>query len=419
MLSERRLEGGLLGLATGVPALVVAAWVFTRPALVEDGALRADRVHDGAVFAILAVTGAALAAGLAARLPLHALVGRDPRRIRRGLVGAALSIAVLCAVALVIAVGNPVTWAADQVSGGECSNDPGRLTELCANNRPAWWGEAAEVFVDHPLGGTGALTFEIARKRVRDDGLPVREPHSVPLQLLADLGLVGFALALTFAGALIVGIRRGLRRLEGQEREAAAALVCLPAVYGVHALVDYDLDFLAVTAPTLVVCGVLLGAARPPAVLGSRMLTAAASVATALAVIVVLVTPSLAERAVERSTRAVEEGRLADAADDARRARSLDPLALEPVYAAAVAADRLGDHDRARALYRRATEMQPENPEPWIALGLYELAGREDLCAAYYAFNAAYTLDPKGRQWVPGGPLDIARDAVNNGACTS
>ena len=104
--------------------------------------------------------------------------------------------------------GTRVSWAGDQVSGGECANDPGRLTELCANNRPAWWGDAVEVFRDHPLGGSGALTYEIARKRVRDDGTPVLEPHSVPLQLLADLGVVGLALGAAFVGALVVGIRR-------------------------------------------------------------------------------------------------------------------------------------------------------------------------------------------------------------------
>ena len=38
-------------------------------------------------------------------------------------------------------------------------------------------------------------------------------------------------------------------------------------------------------------------------------------------------------------------------------------------------------------------------------------------CAAYEFLNEGYTRDPAGRQWVPGGPLDVARDAVNEGAC--
>ena len=69
------------------------------------------------------------------------------------------------------------------------SNDPGRLGSLETNNRTVWWGEAWQVFRAHPAGGTGARTFEIARKRYRDDAANVTEPHSLPLQLLSDTGL--------------------------------------------------------------------------------------------------------------------------------------------------------------------------------------------------------------------------------------
>ena len=65
-----------------------------------------------------------------------------------------------------LAVGNPVSWAGDQLGGsGEVVNDPGRLGSLETNNRTVWWGEAWQVFRANPAGGTGARTFEIARKR--------------------------------------------------------------------------------------------------------------------------------------------------------------------------------------------------------------------------------------------------------------
>ena len=51
--------------------------------------------------------------------------------------------------------------------------------------------------------------------------------------------------------------------LGGHEREAAIALAALPLVYGIHALVDYDLDLVAVTVPMLIVLGLLLAAGRP------------------------------------------------------------------------------------------------------------------------------------------------------------
>jgi O-antigen ligase len=416
-LSARRLEGGLITLLAGVPALAVGAWAFTRPALVEDGALRADRVTDGAVFAVVALLGAAIAALLVDRAPVERVAAEHGRRLARGLAVAAGTVAAAGAIALVAAVGNPVRWTGDQLSGGECVNAPGRLTELCANNRLAWWDDALEVFADQPLAGSGALTYEIARKRVRDDATPVLEPHSVPLQLLSDLGLAGLILGGVAVAGLAVGAVGALRRLDGAERDAAVALVALPVAYGAHALVDYPLDFIAVTAPTLVVLGALLAAGRPAVRPSGGLVRFAAVAAAALAVIGVLVTPALAQRDVDRAVSLLNDRRLDEARDAAERARSLDPLSLDPVFTAALVAEARGDDELARGLYRRATEMQPENPSAWTLLGLYEYAVREDLCRAYEALNNAYTLDPNGHQWEAGGPLDVARDAVNDGAC--
>ena len=416
-LSSVRLQGGLLCLMASGPALAVAAWAFTRPSLVEDGALRADRVRDGTAFAMFALAGAAITALLAHRVPADRLVADDPRRIRRGLIRSAVTIAAVGLAALVVAAGNPLSWASDQVSGGECANTPGRLLDPCANNRPAWWEDAFQIARDRPVGGTGALTYEIARLRVRDDAVAVVEPHSVPLQLLSDLGLVGLALGLAFAVAAALGARNALRRLDGAEREAAVALAAFPAVYGVHAFVDYDLDFLAVTAPALVALGALLAVAQPRTRLGSPLVVSGAAVVTSLAVAAVLVAPALARRDVDRSTLRLDEGLLVAAANAANRAQRFDPLSLEPVYATAAVADAVGDTDSAIVLYRRATNMQPENPEPWVTLGRYEFIAHGDMCQAYFALNAAYTLDPKSRRWVKGGPLDQARDAVNAGAC--
>ena len=64
-----------------------------------------------------------------------------------------------------------------------------------------------------------------------------------------------------------------------------------------------------------------------------------------------------------------------------------------------------------------AVELQPENPETWYALGIFELQALRNPCAAYEFLNEAYTRDPAGEQWIEGGPLDVARDAVNRGAC--
>jgi tetratricopeptide (TPR) repeat protein len=127
--------------------------------------------------------------------------------------------------------------------------------------------------------------------------------------------------------------------------------------------------------------------------------------------------PRLADRAERSSTRELAAAHPDQARDQAQWARFFNPIAAEPLLALARAAERQGRVLRAEREYIRAVELQPENPELWYTLGLFQFDVRDNLCAAYRYLNEAYTLDPVGNQWVAGGPLDVARDAVNAGGC--
>ncbi|HEU0337007.1 MAG TPA: O-antigen ligase family protein, partial [Gaiellaceae bacterium] len=325
-LSPKRVEGLALGLAALVPAAAVGAWASTRAGLVDDAVGRAVRVDDAPLFAVAALAGAALAVGVAIALERLALTRERRRAVGRAAVAGAALGGVAALAALALAVGNPAAWAWDEFAGGsEDVNSPGRFTSLSSNHRSAWWGEAWQVFEAHRLAGAGAGTFAIARLRYRDDATAVTQPHSVPLQLLSGTGLVGLALGLAAVAALALAGVRSVQRLEGGELAAAHALVALPAVWLLHALVDYDLDFLAVTAPALLATGALAAAARPPARAPGWPLVAAAG-AAALLTVGSVVSPELSSRALDDSLLALDEGRPDRAADDARRAESLNPL---------------------------------------------------------------------------------------------
>jgi hypothetical protein len=412
-LSRERVAGGLLLVASAGPALLAGAWAFTRPALVEDVALRADREADGTVFGVLALVGAGITVVLA--ILVVPRLGESARR--RG-TRALVAIALVCLVGAVVALGVGV---ADAVSSGRsCSevvNDPGRLGSLDPNNRWCWWNEAWDVYVGHAPEGAGAGSFEVARKRYRVDARNVLQPHSVPLQQLADGGVaaLGLFVLLVASGAWVCAC--AVRRLEGDERAAAIALVAAPAAYLLHALVDYSWDFLAVTAPTLLVLGVLAAAGRAPRAVGRSPWLAAGAAVAALVVLVSFSMPRLADRAVRESTRALDEGDFDRARDRAQWARLLNPLSVEPLWALARLEERRGVLRRAEGRWVQATELQPDNPETWYALGLFEFEARQRMCAAYTFLNESWTRDPSGSQWVPGGPLDVARDAVNAGAC--
>jgi hypothetical protein len=413
-LSRERVEGGLVLLASAGPAALVGAWAFTRPALTEDVAARSDRVADGAVFGVLALVGAGVVAALVALGSRRALGERSRRRV-----GVALAaVAALCVIGLAVGGGIAATHAVSKGrSCDEVVNDPSRLGSLDPNNRRCWWSEAWDVFAGHAPQGAGAGTFEIARKRYRTDARTVLQPHSVPLQMLADGGVLGLALFLALVGSAGAACACALRRLDGPERSAAVALTVAPAAYLGHAVVDYDWDFLAVTAPAMVALGVLGAAGRPPALARARPVVAIGAVLFAAAILVSFTFPRVSDRLQRSSTIALVNGHFATAHERAREARFFDPLSADPLYALARVAERQGNLKEAERRYIDAVELQPDNPDTWYTLGIYEFEVLHNLCAAYRFLNNAYTLDPAGEQWVPNGPLDVSRRAVNAGGC--
>ncbi len=413
-VSPRRLSGGLVLLAGAGPAVLIGLWAFTRPALTEDVATRADREADGAVFAALAVLGGVVVVALVLFALRRPLEGVMRRRVGWALVALALALVVAVGAAASVSAANTLS------EGRDCSevvNDPSRLGSLDPNLRLCWWEEALDVYDHHGVLGAGAGTFEIARKRFRSDVRNVVQPHSVPLQQLADGGVVGaalFVLLVLAAGGVCVC---ALRRLSDAERSAAAALVAAPAAYGVHALVDFNWDFLAVTAPTMVALGALAGAGRMTRRGARHPFVAVGVILVAAVVITSFAFPRLADRAERRSTRALTDGDTEAARQQALWAQFFNPLSADPHFALARVAERQGRVLRAEREYIRAVELQPENPETWYTLGLFQFEVRDNLCAAYRFLNNAWTLDPAGNQWERDGPLDVARDAVDAGGC--
>ncbi len=414
-LVPARLESLGALLVSVVPAAAVAGWASTRAGLVDDGQSLAARRSDGAWFGLvvllvgLGVVAAALwADGLDRRF-----ADPDARRLWARRIGIAIGAVAVCGVIAVSAAsGGPNAWLREFRGGGEVSNSS-RLGTLSSNNRWEWWQEAWKVFEEKPAGGKGAASFVYARLRVRHGSTVTTEPHNIALQALAETGIVGFLLGLGAVAAALVAIGRAVMRLRGEERAAAAALAIAIPAFLLHALADIDWDFVAVSAPVFLLGGLLIGVGGEARAVRLRMrpLVAAGVAACLLAAAYSLAAPWLASNRVDDATAAIVAGKLRTGAGDARDAGSLNPLSVQPVWALAEAYAALPDVSGAVREYRRATGLQPENPDTWVALGRYELCFG-DVADAYRALNHAYTLDPFGPTGIPGGPLDQARAAV-------
>jgi tetratricopeptide (TPR) repeat protein len=214
--------------------------------------------------------------------------------------------------------------------------------------------------------------------------------------------------------AAAVGVRRLLRRLDEPELAAALALAVGVLAYGLHALVDFDWDFVALTAPTLFVVGVLLGSAAPAVRARElRPVWALGAAGIFIGALLSLFSPWLAERRLEDATRAIQRGDLDGTVSAAGEAHSLNPLALEPLLLWAAAEAATEDIAEARRLYSKAVATQPMSPDAWYEYGRFELTV-PDVLLAYRYLERSYELDRFGP--ATDGSLDRARKLVNEAA---
>jgi hypothetical protein len=119
------------------------------------------------------------------------------------------------------------------------------------------WRATAETVADHPLAGAGADSFLVASARHHREG-PVRFGHDLPLELAAELGAIGAALAL----ALYAGATAALWRARGSR----AAWLLGPAVLAFLAagLVDWPWHLAGSGAVWAAALGGVVGASANP-----------------------------------------------------------------------------------------------------------------------------------------------------------
>ncbi|MEA2134465.1 MAG: hypothetical protein QOC68_2374 [Solirubrobacteraceae bacterium] len=331
--------------------------------------------------------------------PLAALLTRragletrrmPPRHARVAVIVAGV-LALLAAAAAGPALANRA-WESFHRPTPSLTGDPVQRFATLGGTRSALWGAALRAFADHPLGGTGAGTFEFSWNRDPHRAYRARDAHSLYLESLGELGLPGALLVLAALGSLLAAaVRVALSKSDAGGAAAGAAAALL--VFCVCAGVDWMWESTVVTALAITLGGLAAAAgARPSGPLGARRRVGATIVAVvALGVQLPVLASAVQVRVSQRATQA---GDFDEAVTAATTAVQVAPWGATGYAQRAVVLERLGLGARAATDARRATAREPTNWEHWLVLARIE-AERGRVRPAIAAARRAAALNPR------------------------
>ena len=276
-----------------------------------------------------------------------------------------------------------------------------RYESLSGNGRYQLWTSAVDANATEPLVGIGPGTFEYWWTEDRPLDAYASSAHSLYLNSLAEVGIVGMLLIAAFVLVPIgVGLRRWFRHPASRELLAGAigGAVTFAVVVGVDRIWE-----LAVLPVVFLLLAAALLTPRDDAPEdepdAERRRTASDRRASrgrvaAIAATIAIAIPTASLVSVRESQADVRSGDLDSALDAAREAGDIQPYAATPYYQEAQVLELEGDLDAAAAAAREATEREPTNWQTWLVLARIE-AEAGNVNEAVEAYERAQALNPR------------------------
>ena len=423
-------------LALSVHAVVVLVWRRVEWLMAGGTGLPPVRLdHEGTIFGALAVPAFAVMGAL----PVALLI--PYRRLRRAIL---IGLAVV-AVPLTLLSGSRSAWLAAAVAGLVLA-----APAVARRVRPSWsaltarsrrlrprdvglavgglallavgiafiaprltdvrslvfrgylWRDTLAAWSHDPVFGIGPGSMPLARQAAAPPlSFPVRQPHShdVALGILGDAGLVGLAAALAlFVTFVVVAGPWRTRSLAG--RAAFAVLMGFAAgmlFEDLTFLPAFNLLVIVLASMALLDAGTVRWASIPRA---ARWPAAIVASVAAVALVAVMAVGDAGAITYRTGTDAASEDHWPEAYTAFLHASELDPWNPAGPKALAVAADRLGLTDEARAAAEEAVRLAPGDGPSWTNLALLCRQQRDRECARHAADRAVDTATPQGRELV-------------------
>src|SRR5688572_20322692 len=262
-----RCRGVVAALIATAPATAVALGAaYSAELLSSEQNRTAAAAAQGHRVAAWLFAGCLLAAVLRrAVLPLDERLARmrppSPGTRTAVLAGAIIAAVLVCGATIALDAPARLQDGYESFTQPELRSDArSRFRQVTLGGRQEHWDVALHYFREHPLTGEGAGTFATQWLRSRPSITDAHEAHSLYIETLAELGVVGFALIVTALGAILLGL---LLRARAQRRPLYGALFGAALMWAVHAGVDWDWELPAVGLGLFALAA--MGLARPVA----------------------------------------------------------------------------------------------------------------------------------------------------------
>jgi O-antigen ligase len=392
----------LLTLGAGGVGTAILVFAATRRDALEHGLLNSDvaREQGNELLAI------AIAVCLVVGAVQVALSAPSVRELRPGWthVSRRQALAAVAAAAVALSVGTIALDAPGRASDAwsefkQGDEGPGdgteRLASAAGESRYEFWTVAVEQNASDPLIGTGSGTFEFWWTRNSDGSGTVRDTHSLYMQTLGELGIVGLLLLAAFLLVVLVGGARNALLANTRERPllAAALAGCVAFCFG--AIFDWLWQIPALALATLLLAAALLGpgARGDDEPVGFALPQRLGMTVISLVAIAAIAIPLTSASLLRQSEAEARAGNLKAALGDARSAQNVEPGAMSPRLQRALLLGTMGDFDAAAVAAREATEREETNWRTWLVLSRIE-ARRGHAAAAVRDYRTARSLNP-------------------------
>jgi O-antigen ligase len=262
------------------------------------------------------------------------------------------------------------------------------------------WRIAIKEFRQHPWGGVGAGNYDTEYYRLRKNPQYIVQPHSLELQMAAELGIGGVLALLLFVGvALGSGFaRRGT--LASEDLLIRIGALGIFAAWLADTSVDWLYDIPGLAGMAVLAAALLVVPSQSRVATVRRPRRAQVTLVIGLGVLALLAASVGRQYAASRyqaSGTAEVRTHPAQALKTLRTADRLDPYSLQTLYELASAYARMDEYPQARDALLVAAEKEPGNYVPPALLG--DLAMRRgDFAVAVTSYKRAAQLDPHDQQ---------------------